>query len=73
MSQFFYTLCIIFGCFFLAFFMINLRYWISGREFRGTCSSAGLELKGKIGECMVCGRKPGEACGNPDKETRLPA
>lgn len=65
MSQFFYTLTIIFGCFFLSIMLINLRYWMIGKEFRGTCANASSQLKSQIGECVVCGRKPGEDCAAP--------
>jgi hypothetical protein len=67
MTQFFTLLTIIFGTFVIAFTLINLRYWISGKEFRGTCANASQGLKDQIGECVVCGRKAGEACANPEK------
>ena len=31
-------------------------------EFKGTCSSNNPMLKNEIGECTVCGKKPGEEC-----------
>jgi len=67
MIQFFYMLAIIFGAFSLAFILINLRYWVSGKEFRGTCSTASQQLKDQIGDCVICGRKPGEDCADPAK------
>ncbi|MEP7268645.1 MAG: hypothetical protein ABI844_13535 [Saprospiraceae bacterium] len=67
MTQFFYLLAIIFGSFMIAFTLINLRYWVIGKEFRGTCANASAQLKSQIGECVVCGRKPGEDCAAPSK------
>jgi len=31
-------------------------------EFRGTCSSNNPFLKNELGECTVCGQKPGGPC-----------
>ena len=40
-------------------------------EFRGTCSSNNPMLKDKVGNCTVCGSKPGEACqGDEDDGSR---
>ncbi len=40
--------------------------FLKGGEFRGTCSSNNPMLTNSIGECTVCGRKPGEDCqGEP--------
>ncbi len=33
-------------------------------EFRGTCASNNPMLKNELGECTVCGQKPGEPCLN---------
>lgn len=39
---------------------------VKGGEFRGTCATNNPMLRNKIGDCEVCGRKPGEACkGEP--------
>ncbi len=35
---------------------------VKGGEFRGTCATNNPMLRNKIGECDVCGRKPGEDC-----------
>jgi hypothetical protein len=35
---------------------------VKGGEFRGTCATNNPMLRNKIGECEVCGRKPGEEC-----------
>lgn len=67
MSQFFSILLITFAFFMIAFTLINIRYWVTGKEFRGTCANASQGLKDQIGECVVCGRKAGEECANPGK------
>jgi hypothetical protein len=36
--------------------------FLKGGEFRGTCSSNNPLLTNQIGECTVCGKKPGEEC-----------
>lgn len=52
----------------VAIFLFSIRIiFVKGGEFRGTCSSNNPMLKNEIGECTVCGRKPGEPCGDPDK------
>ncbi len=49
------------------FFLFSLRIiFVKGGEFRGSCSSNNPMLKNEIGECTVCGKKPGEACANPE-------
>jgi hypothetical protein len=50
--------------------LINIRHVVTGKEFRGTCATNNPMLKAKVGECTVCGRQPGEECGNPDQEAR---
>jgi hypothetical protein len=66
MNEFFYMLAII-GMFFgAAFLLINLRHWVTGQEFRGTCASNNPLLKDELGECTMCGKKTGEACKMPE-------
>lgn len=67
--QFLYTLLIIFAAFGLSFILINIRHILTGREFRGSCATNNPMIKGELGECTVCGRKPGEACGDEEKKT----
>lgn len=46
-----------------AFAGIGLRVLlVKGGEFRGTCATNNPMLKNDIGECKVCGAKPGEEC-----------
>jgi hypothetical protein len=69
MSEFLYTLVIIFGVFLISFALINIRHIFTGQEFRGTCSTNNPMLKNKIGECGVCGKKPEEQCKMPEVKT----
>ena len=69
MSQFLYTLVVVFGIIGVSFFLINIRHIFTGQEFRGTCASNNPMLKNDIGECGLCGRKPGEACQGDDLKT----
>jgi len=47
----------------IAFAMIATRIiLVKGGEFRGSCSSNNPMLKNQLGECTVCGKKPGEEC-----------
>lgn len=57
---------IIFAAFGISFLLINIRHLFTGNEFRGTCATNNPMLKSKVGECTVCGRKPGEDCAQPD-------
>jgi len=68
MSTFLYTLVIIFGVFLISFLMMNIRYMLTGNEFRGTCASNNPLLKTELGECTLCGKKPDEECKMPDSE-----
>ncbi|MEM6397841.1 MAG: hypothetical protein AAF741_15940 [Bacteroidota bacterium] len=71
MSSFLSSFFIIAGVFALGFVLINLRYVVTGQEFRGTCASNNPMLKDKMGECTVCGKKPGEECkGEEDMATQ---
>ncbi len=46
-----------------SFAMIGLRILlVKGGEFRGTCATNNPMLKNQVGECTVCGSKPGEEC-----------
>ena len=60
----------------LAVFGIGLRtVFVKGGEFRGTCGSNNPMLKNDIGECTVCGSKPGEECQgdeNNNQDSTLP-
>lgn len=56
---------IIFGIFGVSFILINLRHVFTGNEFRGTCATNNPMLKDQVGECTVCGSKPGEDCAKP--------
>ncbi len=64
--EFLYILLIIFVVFGLSFFMMNIRHIITGQEFRGSCASNNPLIKNNMGECGVCGKKPGEECGMPE-------
>lgn len=44
---------------------------VKGSSFRGTCAGNSLYLQNEGVVCGVCGRKPGEACGQETAE--LPA
>ncbi len=66
MSQFLYTLLIIFGVFLISFVLINLRHVVTGNEFRGTCASNNPMVKDKFGNCSVCGKSPEEDCQMPE-------
>ena len=68
--EFLYILSIVFCIFLASFLMINLRQWVTGQEFRGTCASNNPMLKNEIGECSVCGKKADEACKMPEVEKR---
>ena len=70
MSQFLYTLLIIFVVFGVSFVLINLRHVVTGNEFRGTCASNNPMLKDQIGECTVCGKTPEQECQMPE-DTQL--
>lgn len=70
MEQFLYTLIIVFGIILVAFFLINIRHIFTGQEFRGTCASNNPMLKDQVGECSVCGSRPGEECKDPEAVTR---
>ena len=63
---FLYTFAIIFLTFGVAFALINIRYLVVGKEFRGTCSSNNPMLKDQIGDCKLCGKKADEACKMPE-------
>ena len=69
MSQFLYTLIVVFGIIAVSFFLINIRHIFTGQEFRGTCASNNPMLKNDIGECGLCGRKPGEECQGDELKT----
>ncbi len=64
--EFLYILAITFVVFGLSFILINIRHIITGKEFRGTCSSNNPMLKEELGECSLCGKKADEACKMPE-------
>jgi len=66
MNQYLSMFLIIGGVFGLSFLMINIRYILTGNEFRGTCATNNPMLKNQIGECTVCGKKPEEDCKMPE-------
>ena len=52
----------------LSFLLINIRYLVVKKEFRGTCASNNPMLKDRLGECTVCGKKPDEECQMPEPQ-----
>jgi hypothetical protein len=68
--EFLYMFVVIFAVFGLSFAMINIRQLVTGQEFRGTCATNNPMLKSKVGDCTVCGRKPGEECQGPEVEKK---
>ena len=44
----------------------HIRHVLTGNEFRGTCATNNPMLKDQVGECTVCGKKPGEECQMPE-------
>lgn len=66
MKEFLIILLIIGGTFGVSFMLINIRYIITGQEFRGTCASNNPMIKNKLGECTVCGKLPEEDCKMPE-------
>ncbi|HMQ06223.1 MAG TPA: hypothetical protein PKC30_02925 [Saprospiraceae bacterium] len=65
MSEFLYTLVIIFIVFGASFLLLNIKQIFTGDEFRGTCASNNPMLTDQVGECSVCGKKPEEDCKMP--------
>jgi hypothetical protein len=50
---------------------IGIRFIFKGESVRGTCASQ-TPLFNQSGEsCGICGRKPGEECGDPDNDKIL--
>lgn len=68
MSQILVIFLIIFTVFGMSFVMINIRYIVTGNEFRGTCATNNPMLKNEIGECTVCGKTPEQDCQLPEAE-----
>ncbi len=64
-DQFFSTLIIVFVVFGVSFLLINLRHVVTGKEFRGTCSTNNPMVRDKFGTCNVCGKTADEACKMP--------
>lgn len=68
--EFLSTVLIIFGVFASSMILINLRYWVQGKEFRGTCASRNNLLNDKLGDCPVCGKSGDEVCKMPEVKPR---
>ncbi len=68
--EFLYIILIIFVVFGLSFLMMNIRYIFTGQEFRGSCASNNPMIKNNLGECGVCGKKPGEECQMPEVDPK---
>ncbi len=65
--NYFLTILLIVGVTFgLSFILINIRYIVTGNEFRGTCASNNPMIKNNLGECTVCGKSPDEDCKMPE-------
>jgi hypothetical protein len=65
----------LFGAIFLvfgaSFFMLNIRYWLGGKELKGTCAGSFKVMNnGETQICNVCGRRPDEVCGNVELEQK---
>ncbi len=69
MNYFLSILLIIGLTFGLSFILINIRYILTGNEFRGTCATNNPMIKNNMGECNVCGKKPDEDCKMPEVKT----
>jgi hypothetical protein len=53
----------------LFFILMSVRLiFLKDGQFKGTCASQNPFLNKEGESCGFCGRKPGEACGNPDGE-----
>ncbi|MEL6390709.1 MAG: hypothetical protein AAFQ02_11130 [Bacteroidota bacterium] len=70
-AQFLWMLLIIGVVFGLSFVLINIRYILTGNEFRGTCATNNPMIKNNLGECTVCGKKPEEECQMPEVKKAL--
>lgn len=64
--EFLYVLGIVFGVFAVSFVLMNIRHFLTGKEFRGSCASNNPDLKNEFGACSVCGRLADEACKMPE-------
>lgn len=69
MSDFLYTLVIIFGVFGVSFVLLNIRHILTGNEFRGTCATNNPMVKDKFGNCSTCGKKADEDCKMPQLDS----
>ena len=69
MNYFLSILLIIGLTFGLSFILINIRYILTGNEFRGTCATNNPMIKNNMGECNVCGKKPDDDCKMPEVKT----
>jgi hypothetical protein len=65
MDQFLYMVLVVFGFVFVAVLLINIRHFMTGKEFRGTCATNNPLIRDQFGECTVCGSKTGESCKQP--------
>ncbi len=68
MTQFLAMLVIVAVVFGISFALINLRQFVTGQEFRGTCATNNPMVKDKFGSCTVCGKTGDEACKMPSSE-----
>lgn len=66
MGQFISMIFVIFGFFIVAILLMNISYFMKGREFRGSCASNNPLLKDKFGACTVCGKTPEVDCKLPE-------
>ncbi|MFT7589559.1 MAG: hypothetical protein ACI959_001778 [Limisphaerales bacterium] len=56
----------------LAIVGLSLRILlVKDGEFRGTCATNNPMLKNQIGECTVCGSKPGDECAGDPKLVKV--
>lgn len=67
--EFLYVLGIVFGVFASSFLLINIKAVFGKGNFRGSCAQNNPMLKGKVGECSVCGKKGEEVCQMPELKT----
>jgi len=67
MSEFLSTFGIVAGVIGMFYITMNLRYWFTGEEFRGTCASNNPMLKDQLGDCTLCGKKADEVCKMPEE------
>ncbi|MGB3588670.1 MAG: hypothetical protein WBA23_19135 [Tunicatimonas sp.] len=63
------TILLAIGFIALFFILMSVRLiFLKDGEFKGTCASQNPYLNKEGSDCGFCGKKAGEACGNPDSE-----